>query len=279
MEKGISILSPDAFQDERFVGSDSIFIHSIRSAMCVPLRSREDIVGIIHVDTKGSFGTFSEDDLKMLTAIGITAGVAVENIKLYENLKRLFRSTVKSLVAAIEANDRYTGGHSVRVAEYTRKIAECMGLPEDEIEKVELAAFLHDVGKVGISESILNKPGKFTDKEFEIMKSHPVMGAEILSKIEGMEEISKIVRHHHEKFDGSGYPDGLSGDQIPLASRILSVADTLDAITTNRSYRKKKSLDLALMELIKCSGSQFDPEVVKMLRRCVASGSISTMEA
>ncbi|MBN1552457.1 HD domain-containing protein [bacterium] len=274
LEKGISILSPDAFQDERFQGSESIFIHSIRSAMCVPLRCRDKIIGIIHVDTKGVFETFAEDDLKMLTAIGVSAGIALENMRLYEDLKRLFRSTVKSLVATIEANDPYTGGHSIRVAEYSKQIALTMGLPDDDVEQVELAAFLHDVGKVGIPDSILNKPGAFNNEEKNIMHAHPATGSEILMKIDGMETISRIVRYHHEHFNGKGYPDGLKGSEIPLGSRILCVADTLDAITTDRAYRSKKSIVEALMEIERCAGSQFDPEIVKILKKCVSSSAI-----
>ncbi len=268
LEKGISILSPDAFQDERFKGAESIFLHSIRSAMCVPLKSREKVLGVIHVDTKGAFDIFSEEDLKMLTAIGISAGTAMENMQLYEHQKHLFLSTVKCLVATIEASDNYTGGHSVRVAEFAKTMAVCMGLPEDEVEQVELAAFLHDVGKIGIPERILNKSSAFNEEEIKIMRSHPAAGADILSKIDGMEEIADVVRHHHERFDGKGYPDGLKGSEIPLGARILCVADTIDAITTNRSYRKKRTFDVALSELVRCSGAQFDPEIIKVLKKC-----------
>ncbi len=274
INEGISILSPDAFQDARFQGSESIFIHSMRSVMCVPLRCREKILGVIHVDTKGAFNTFSEDDLKMLTAVGISAGIALENMMLYENLKRLFKSTVKSLVATIEANDQYTGGHSVRVAEYTKQIAICLGLPEDEIQNIELAAFLHDVGKVGIPDNILNKAGRFDSRELMIMESHPETGAEILSKIEGMEHIANMVRHHHEKYDGSGYPDKLKGEQIPLGSRIMCVADSVDAMTTDRAYRKRLDVEVTLRELESNAGTQFDPEVVKAFKKCLAIGAI-----
>lgn len=275
VENGISILSPDAFQDERFQGSESIFIHSIRSAMCAPLRSREKILGVIHVDTKGSFDTFTEDDLKMLTAIGITAGIAIENMHLYEDLKRLFHSTVKSLVATVEANDLYTGGHSVRVAEYATHIAQQMKLTDEDVELVQLAAFLHDVGKVSIPEHILNKKEAFTDSELQLIKHHPTKGADILCKIEGMEQVSTIVRHHHERYDGSGYPDGLCGNEIPLASRILGVADTLDAITTDRAYRKKRDPQLAIDEIIRCAGSQFDPEIIRVLKQSIADGTVA----
>ena len=275
VDKGLSILSPDAFQDERFQGSESIFIHSIRSAMCAPLRSREKILGAIHVDTKGSFDTFTEDDLKMLTAIGITAGIAIENMHLYEDLKRLFHSTVKSLVATVEANDQYTGGHSVRVADYATHIAQQMDLADEDVELVQLAAFLHDVGKVSIPEHILNKKGAFDDSEFELIKHHPSKGADILSKIEGMEKVSMIVRHHHERYDGSGYPDGLRGNEIPLASRILGVADTLDAITTDRAYRKKRDIHLAIDEIIRCAGSQFDPEIIRALKQSLENGTVA----
>ncbi|MBN1356123.1 HD domain-containing protein [bacterium] len=277
-ENGISILSPDAFQDERFRGSESIFVHSIRSAMCVPLKCRNKILGVIHVDTKGSHDTFTESDLKLLTAIGISAGIAIENMRLFENLKRLFRSTVRTIVATIEASDPYTGGHSIRVAEFSKQLASCMGLHEDEVERLEMAALLHDVGKVGIPNEILNKPGQFDTSEINIMQLHPVTGADILVNIEGMEDIARIVRHHHERFDGTGYPDKLKGERIPLGSRILCIADTLDAITTDRAYRPKNSLDHALREIEGSSESQFDPDIVRVLKKCIASDNIRLTE-
>ncbi len=267
--EGKSILSSDAFHDNRFQGAKSIVMYDIQTIMCVPLRSHEKILGVIHVDSRDPKTIFTKDDLKLLTAIGISSGIAIENLHLYEDLKRLFRSTVKSLVAALEANDPYTGGHSVRVADYSRQLAECLGLPSQEVEKIELAAFLHDIGKIGIPQDVLNKPDSFDTCEFEMMRDHPAIGYKILSEIEGMEEIARMVRHHHERFDGRGYPDGLAGANIPLGSRIMGAADAFDAMTTDRPYRKRLSVEEAYKEIARLEGTQFDPEIVDVLKRCM----------
>ncbi len=268
-QKGNSILSSDALHDERFQHAQSIIVNEIHTVMCVPLRSHEKILGVIHVDSRDPDNVFTKDDLKLLTAIGINSGIAIENLRLYEDLKRLFRSTVKSLVTALEASDRYTGGHSVRVADYAKRLAECLQLPTEEIENIELAAYLHDIGKIGIPSEVLNKPGTFSTREFVSMQQHPVIGYDILSKIEGMEEIARMVRYHHERFDGTGYPDGLSETEIPLGSRIIGIADTLDAMTTDRPYRRRLNIEDAYREIARGAGSQFDPELVRGLRSCL----------
>ncbi len=273
LEEGKSILSSDTFHDGRFKEAKSIITKGIKSVMSVPLRSHDKILGVLHVDSKDSANIFSKDDLKLLTAIGINAGIAIENLNLYENLKNLFRSTVRSLVAALEANDPYTGGHSVRVANYSRRLAECLGLSSTEIEQVELAAYLHDIGKIGIPDTVLKKPDLFTSHEVEVMRDHPVIGYEILSEIEGMEPIARMVRHHHERFDGRGYPDGLAGDQIPLGSRIMGVVDAFDAMTTDRPYRKRLDPSEAYREIVSLAGTQLDPEMVKAFENCLIDAS------
>ena len=262
LEEGKSILSSDTRHDGRFLGAKSIITEGIRSVMSVPLRSHDKILGVIHVDSNNLSNIFTKDDLKLLTAIGINSGIAIENLKLYEDLKRLFTSTVRSLVAALEANDPYTGGHSIRVAKYSRKLAERLGLSSKEVERIELAALLHDIGKIGIPDAVLNKPDFFNTREIEVMHDHPSIGYEILSRIEGMEEIARIVRHHHERYDGRGYPDGLSAQDIPLESRIMGVVDAFDAMTTDRPYRKRLSFEEACREILPLAGVQFDPEIV-----------------
>jgi putative nucleotidyltransferase with HDIG domain len=269
LREGTSILSADTSHDERFSGARSVILYEISSVMCVPLRSHEKILGVINVVSLDPAHLFTREDLNFLTAIGISAGIAVENTNLYENLKRLFRSTVESLVAVLEANDPYTGGHSIRVAAYVKELALRLNLSPGEVEKVELAAFLHDIGKVGVPSHVLNKPAHFDRKEFDVIREHPVIGYEVLSKIEGMEEIAQVVRHHHERYDGQGYPDGLSGNEIPLGSRILCVADTFDALVTDRIYSKGRPILEALDEISHHSGTQFDPQVVDVLEQYV----------
>ncbi len=182
---------------------------------------------------------------------------------LVEQQRSLFLSTVKSLASAIDAKDEYTRHHSTRVTDFTLKIAAKMGFSEKELGELELAAVLHDVGKIGVPESILNKPGKLTDQEFKIVMEHPVRGEAILSPVIELKEIGRIVRAHHERYDGRGYPDKLKGREIPLGARIMSIADTYDSITSERPYRKAASHRYAVKEIISCSGTQFDPEVVE----------------
>ncbi|MBN2264704.1 MAG: response regulator, partial [Candidatus Aminicenantes bacterium] len=182
---------------------------------------------------------------------------------LVEQQRALFLSTVKSLASAIDAKDEYTRHHSTRVTDFTLKIAAKMGLTDREMGELELAAVLHDVGKIAVPESILNKPGKLTDAEFELVKEHPVRGEAILSPVIELKEIGRIVRAHHERYDGRGYPDKLKGREIPLGARIMAIADTYDSITSERPYRKAASHRYAVKEIISCSGTQFDPEVVE----------------
>jgi putative two-component system response regulator len=182
---------------------------------------------------------------------------------LVERQRTLFISMVKSLVSALEAKDFYTRHHAARVTEFTLKIARRMGFGDRELDDLELAALLHDVGKIGIPENILNKPGPLTTEEYKAIKDHPVFGEGILKPVVELTQISKIVRSHHEKYDGSGYPDGLKGLEIPLGARIMAVADTYDAITSKRPYRGEESHHFAIKEIIRCSGTQFDPEVIQ----------------
>ncbi|MGZ5487481.1 MAG: HD domain-containing phosphohydrolase, partial [Candidatus Aminicenantales bacterium] len=182
---------------------------------------------------------------------------------LVDQQRSLFLSTVKSLASAIDAKDEYTRHHSTRVTDFSLKIAAKMGFSEKELSELELAAVLHDVGKIAVPESILNKPGKLTNEEFKLIQEHPVRGEAILSPVIELKAIGRIVRAHHERYDGNGYPDKLKGREIPLGARIMAIADTYDSITSERPYRKAASHRYAVKEIIGCSGTQFDPEVVE----------------
>ena len=189
----------------------------------------------------------------------------IDNLNLANAEKeRLFVSSIKALANAIEARDSYTRGHSERVTKYSVKIAQKMGIDGEEVEKIRYAAVLHDIGKIKIKEEILNKPGKLTNEEFNILKQHPTHGAKMLKPVEEFNEILPYLYHHHERFDGRGYPQGLSGVNIPLASRIMAVADTFDAMTSNRPYRRAMPVSKAVTELENNSGTQFDPDIVKI---------------
>ena len=186
-----------------------------------------------------------------------------------ENMQDLFSQTAIALVSAIDAKDAYTQGHSARVGNYSRKIAELSGKSEKECDEIYYAAILHDVGKIGIPDHIINKNGKLTPEEYEVIKSHPVIGYQILSKINKYSYLSAAARYHHERFDGNGYPDRLKGTDIPELARIISVADAYDAMTSNRSYRSQLSQEQVRQELIRCSGTQFDPEFARIMLQLV----------
>jgi len=171
---------------------------------------------------------------------------------------------VEALATALDAKNSCMCGHSERVADISLSIARAMGLSESKQQTIHIGAHLHDLGKIGIPDAILNKPGKLTDEEFTIIKEHPVIGYNIVRKVKVFSTISDIVRYHHERFDGKGYPEGMVGMEIPLGARIVAVADAFDAMTTPRNYRNCLSYRQALAEIIRCRGSQFDPEIVDL---------------
>ncbi len=183
---------------------------------------------------------------------------------LQEEVQRSYRATLEALLTALDTRDTETEGHSERVAGYTMLIAYQLGLPDEELPHIERGALLHDIGKIGVPDHILYKPGPLTPDEWEIMKQHPVIGYKMCMKVEMLRPAAPIVLHHHERWDGKGYPYGLSGEEIPLGARIFAIADTLDAMTSDRPYRKALSFAQAREEIERCAGSQFDPELVRV---------------
>lgn len=267
-ETGETLLVPDVLKDKRFykrVDEETDFV--TRSILAVPLVVRGRVVGVAEALNKKGDGAFVRDDVELFEAFARHAAVAVENAKLYAQLEELFRSSIRAVVFAVEAKDRYTRGHTERVTHYSIITARELGLSTDELKKVEIASLLHDVGKIGIPDTILRKPGKLTDEEFEIVKAHPVRGSEIMAPIGAMKEIIPGIRDHHERYDGLGYPDKLKGKEISLLGRIISVADVFDALTTDRPYRGAVSVDETLEYLQSNAGYQFDPDVVEAFCR------------
>jgi HD-GYP domain-containing protein (c-di-GMP phosphodiesterase class II) len=189
--------------------------------------------------------------------------------------QELFLDTIRTLAAAIDAKDPYTRGHSERVSSYSMAVAKHLGLSQDEVFRIRIAAILHDVGKLGIRDGILNKPGILTDDEFAVMRRHPDIGAQIMSPIRMLKDIIPGIRNHHESWDGRGYPDRMRGDQIPLVARIIGIADTFDAMTTNRPYQAAMSLDLVLDRMRSLAGNRFDPDVIEAFLAAVSSGDIT----
>lgn len=230
----------------------------------LPLKVNDRLLGTLNAYAFEPGRRFSEGKRKLLSVLADRAATAIENARLYEGMKRVFRETLQSLVLALEAKDRYTAGHTKRVTEYTRMVVEALGLPKAQQEAFCQGAMLHDIGKIGIDPQKINKPGRLTDEEMAMFRSHPSIGRRILEPIKFLEDIIPAVYYHHEKFDGTGYPEGLFGKDIPLGARIVAVADTYDAMTSTRAYRKALSHATATAELKRCMGTQFDADIVQV---------------
>jgi len=260
-------------EDLDAAGSFSGAAESMRSdcatLISVPVMAQGRVVGVMNFGATKARAPFTQEECDVAATLGRQIGMALDNARLYKEIKssyneltRSYLLTVKALTKAIDAKDHYTYGHSRRVSGFTRAIAGCLGFSGAELEKLEWACTLHDVGKIGIGEAILNKPGRLTDEEFEIIRTHPEKGVEIIEDIPFLGNIRDIILHHHERFDGRGYPAGLCGEKIPVEARIIAVADTFDAMTSDRPYRHGLDRKAAFDEIVRCSGSQFDPWVV-----------------
>ncbi len=243
---------------------DRVFYKAIdesKSAVAIPLKTKGKVLGVFEIE-RATINAFSEEDLRILNIFASIVAITLQRIEYYTTLKKTFFGIVEALSYTVELKDPYTHGHSRRVADYSVEIAKELRLPEEMIERIELSALLHDIGKIGIRGLILNKPSKLTHEEFEEIKKHPVLGCEIIEKVESLKTIAKIVRHHHERCDGKGYPDGLKCDEIPLESKIIAIADAFDAMTSDRPYRKALSVSKALKILEEGKGRQWDPMIV-----------------
>ena len=269
IDRGVSIFAHDAVNDGRFSGGQSVAAQQVRSVMCVPLRTTDDILGALYVDTVSLPGRFTEADLELLAALGNQAGVALHRVRLMGDLERLLLDTIRAIAATIDAKDGYTHRHSERVAALARRIATELQLPEEQQQTVQLAALLHDVGKIAVPDLILNKPGRLSVAEFDEIKKHPVHGARILANIQSPAVTAVLpgVQYHHERWDGSGYPEGLVGEEIPFLGRLLGVADFYDAVTSARAYRPAMSHAQAIALLESGAGTHFDAAIVGAVMR------------
>jgi HD-GYP domain-containing protein (c-di-GMP phosphodiesterase class II) len=236
---------------------------SARQLIAVPLQRGDEVLGCLFGLDKAN-GDFDSVDAKLLTSIANESAIYLENAMLFGDLHDLMMGLLHSLTSAVDAKDAYTCGHSERVALLSRHLATKLSIPDTEVEHVYMAGLLHDVGKIGIPESVLQKTGRLTVEEFEQIKKHPLIGARILDDVKQLEDIIPGVLHHHERYDGNGYPAGLRGRDIPLMGRVICLADCFDAMTSNRTYRKALPLEVALAEIRRCSGTQFDPSLADM---------------
>jgi putative nucleotidyltransferase with HDIG domain len=232
----------------------------VASLIIVPLKMRDRLLGFVCTVSLTASKRFDEGQRKLLTIISSRAAAAIENARLYEDLQATFQQTIQSLARTIDKMDRYTSGHSERVARYAMNLARWLGLGEQQVEVVRQAALMHDIGKIGCVMN-LNKAGKLTQAEYEVFKRHPTYGREILDPIKFLGPVIPGVHLHHERWDGRGYPLGLAGSDIPLIARIIAVADTYDAMTSDRAYRRALPHEVTVNEIERCSGSQFDPDV------------------
>lgn len=228
----------------------------------IPLMIKDDIFGIMNISGKADGASFTEDEVAIALTFSRKAAQRIENNALYEVFYNNLINTLKSLVKSIEARDLYTRHHSERVTEYASRIASEMGLSAEEKDAIRFGGYLHDIGKIGVRDTVLLKPERLTPQEYDEIKLHPVIGGNIIQPIRFFPKERELILHHHERFDGRGYPQGLSGEDIPIAARILAVADSYDAMTSSRPYRAALSRKEALEEIRRCQGSQFDRRVV-----------------
>lgn len=260
----VGLLTLDAGSDVRFDGRKSIVDLNIRSALCAPMVHQDHALGVIYLDTVGITHAFKDDDLSLLTGIASAAAGAMKNAILHAKLKGTAVDTIFRLAVAAEYRDDETGFHIHRMSDYAEAIARALGLPEQASETIKLASPMHDVGKIGVPDAILKKPGKLTPEELEEMRLHTVKGGAILqgSDSELLQMAFNIAMTHHEKFDGSGYPNRLAGKQIPIEGRIVAVADVFDALTNRRCYKPAFALDEAKRILLEGRGAHFDPDMI-----------------
>ena len=274
-QTGEPLLVPDVSEDPRhYRKADEISHFVTKNMLCVPVKVKDKVIGVLQAVNKIHDEPFAREDLDLFAALANQVAIAIENARLYEEMESTFLSTAEALAEAIEKRDPYTGGHTRRVREYCLAIAKHLPLSPQEKKSLHLAAILHDVGKIGVRDAILRKKGRLTEKEFAAMKEHPRVGAEIMAHIKQLRDVLPGIRSHQERNDGKGYPDGLRDGDIPVVARIIAVADTFDAMTTDRPYRRRRNEEEAVEEIRRCIGTQFDEEVAQAFLRAHEAGEI-----
>ncbi len=269
-DSGEAVITTNAQEDPRFENQMSIAVYKLRSILCVPLKIKSQLIGVIYVDNKARSGMFSEEDRALISAFADQAAVAIDNAQLIEDLEKnnidlqkAYQATLMGWVSALDLRDKETEGHTQRVTILTERLARIMGVVGDDLIHITRGALLHDIGKMAIPDGILLKPGALTDEEREVVKKHPVYAYNMLKEIEFLHPAIDIPYCHHEKWDGTGYPRGLKGEEIPFAARIFPVVDVWDALISNRPYRKGLPPQEVREHIRADSGKHFDPQVVE----------------
>jgi response regulator RpfG family c-di-GMP phosphodiesterase len=261
-----SFISVDIDSDSRLSSQQSIMSLGLKSVMCVPMSHRGRIIGVVYVDSHNVARGFNDEDLQILEALADHAAIAIENARLVETNREMMFSTIKALAEAIEQRDPSTGGHTQRVLELCLDLGVALGMDAVDLENLKMSSLLHDIGKIGVDDNVLRKHSELIGEEFDTIRRHPQIGADIIQHIPNSEGIVPGILLHHERYDGSGYPFGHSGDQIPLQAKIIAVADSFDAMVSHRPYRDALPYQKALAELDANSGTQFDPEIVEVFK-------------
>lgn len=269
VESGETVLTTNAHLDPRFEKQMSIVAHQLRSILCAPLKIKNEIIGVIYVDNRMHAGVFQDSDQRLISAFSDQAAVAIDNASLFEDLQAsnaelqiAYQATLEGWVRALDMRDKETEGHTQRVTRLTRQLAKALGVGDDELVHITRGALLHDVGKMAIPDSILLKSGDLTPEERTLVQRHPVFAYEMLSPIRFLLPALDIPYCHHEKWDGTGYPRGLKGNEIPFAARIFSVIDVWDALISNRPYRQGVEPGEVRRHIREQAGLHFDPRVV-----------------
>jgi putative nucleotidyltransferase with HDIG domain len=276
-DTGQPVLTTNAQEDPRFGGQESVIAFNLRSILCAPLKIKDKLIGVVYVDNRVRTGIFQETDLRLITAFADQAAVAINNADLIENLKKTnfqleaanielgiaYEATLRGWVTALDIRDKETEGHTQRVTVLTQRLAQKMGVDRDAMEHITRGALLHDIGKMAISDEILRKKGKLTPEERAVMEEHPVYAYKMLSAIEFLRPALDIPYCHHEKWDGTGYPRRLKGEEIPFAARIFSVIDVWDALTSERHYHKALPHQEVRQKIKADADKHFDPRVVE----------------
>jgi HD-GYP domain-containing protein (c-di-GMP phosphodiesterase class II) len=274
-QTGKPLLVPDVNNDSRHSKrADDRSNFTTRNILCVPVKVKNNLIGVLQAINKLDEEGFQDEDIKLFQLLANQVAIAIDNARLYEEIHETFVGASTALAEAIEKRDPYTGGHTRRVLKYSLAIAKHLNLSPEEIENLKIAAILHDIGKIGVEDKILRKTERLNDEEFNTISIHPSVGKDIITPIKALKDIIPGIYYHHERVDGKGYPECLKGDEIPLIARIIAVTDTYDAMTTDRPYREGLSAEVAVNELRKFSGTQFDRKVVDAFIKAYNEGEI-----